>query len=447
MMDNNNQRDTVIQGLSRLMAFQKSLMKTEDSPSFFFEMVNNSRTILSFQHAVAFERTFEGVEVRGVSGAPNFDHRGPLAGELLAFIRRLPAADGELSLVVLSDDHFEKTGPHLKKWASGRGFIVQQKVNGISLGMLFFYPKAWDEREEMLAKELFDNASIIWNKVKRPTKTSLRAAVNSRKKKLILAAVTLTVLFFPMRTSVTADAAVAAKNAAIVRSGLSGVVESIAVDENSSVTTGDLLLSFDSNELDNYLQIAERELKATQAELSRVSQLAITNREQREQLQVLSQTVETKKAEVALYQDRLSRVDIYAQQSGLAIIGNHNDLLGRPVKIGEKLLMIADPNDVELEIFVHVADAIIMEAGTEIKMFLNIAPQEPLNATLTFASYRAEVVPEGYLAFKVKADLSPASDLPRIGLRGTARIYGKRSPLIMHVLRKPLASLRQWMGI
>lgn len=446
-MTDKDAQATIIQGLSRLLIYQKSLMKAENSASFFFEMVNNSRTILKFQHAIAFEKTIDTTEIRGVSGTPNFDKRSPLAVDLLAFLKGLPAAQKDITLTTLDDKLINSFGDPLKKWATPKGFYISQKMGGITFGMLFFYAQSWDEREELLAKELFDNASIIWHKVKRPKKASWRALLNSKKRKLIWAGVILAILFFPIRNSVTAEATIAAKDALIVRSGLNAVVKTIAAEEAAAVQQGDLLLSFDNNELSNMLQISEQELQTTQAELNRVSQLAINNREQREQLQVLTQTVETKKAEVALYRERLSRVNIYAEQAGLAIIGNRNDLLGRPVKIGEKLMVIADPEKVELEIFVPVADAILLEKGAAIKMFLNVAPQTPLNATLTYASYRAEIVPEGYLAFKVRASLKNTDELPRIGLRGTARIYGARSPLIMHVLRKPLATLRQWIGV
>ena len=52
---------------------------------------------------------------------------------------------------------------------------------------------------------------------------------------------------------------------------------------------------------------------------------------------------------------------------------------------------------------------------------------------------------------RVKAALEPAGTPgqapPRIGLRGTAKILGDRVPLALYLFRRPLALLRQSLGI
>ena len=42
-----------------------------------------------------------------------------------------------------------------------------------------------------------------------------------------------------------------------------------------------------------------------------------------------------------------------------------------------------------------------------------------------------------------------SSDLPeaRIGLKGTAKLYGERAPLGYLLLRRPIASVREWTGL
>ena len=50
------------------------------------------------------------------------------------------------------------------------------------------------------------------------------------------------------------------------------------------------------------------------------------------------------------------------------------------------------------------------------------------------------------LAYRLKARLT-GEELPRIGLKGTARIYGEPVPLAYAVFRRPFAALRQWAGL
>ncbi|MNT88624.1 hypothetical protein D3C72_2292120 [compost metagenome] len=54
------------------------------------------------------------------------------------------------------------------------------------------------------------------------------------------------------------------------------------------------------------------------------------------------------------------------------------------------------------------------------------------------------------MAYRVRArfdDGGAQAVQPRVGLKGTAKLYGERTPLAGYLLRKPLATLRVWLGI
>jgi hypothetical protein len=94
-----------------------------------------------------------------------------------------------------------------------------------------------------------------------------------------------------------------------------------------------------------------------------------------------------------------------------------------------------------------VADAINLEPGAKVQFFLNIDPAAPISAELYFAAYQAEVTPDEALAYRLKARFRQTEALPRIGLKGTAKVFGSRVPFVYYVLRRPLAALRQWLGM
>ena len=82
---------------------------------------------------------------------------------------------------------------------------------------------------------------------------------------------------------------------------------------------------------------------------------------------------------------------------------------------------------------------------------LQIAPLEPLSARLVQTSYQAVLSPDGIASYRLRArfvieDSARAARLARIGLRGTAKLFGDRAPLGYYLFRRPLASLRQWTG-
>lgn len=63
--------------------------------------------------------------------------------------------------------------------------------------------------------------------------------------------------------------------------------------------------------------------------------------------------------------------------------------------------------------------------------------------------YRAAMDEQSVLSYRVEAlwneDHTPKD--ARLGVRGTAKLYGPWRPLIWQLFRKPLASLRHWVGI
>ena len=119
----------------------------------------------------------------------------------------------------------------------------------------------------------------------------------------------------------------------------------------------------------------------------------------------------------------------------------------RPVVAGEKIMQIADPAKVELEIMLPISDAINLEPGAETVFFLNIDPQTPLGARVRWSSFRATATAEGFLAFRLKAEFVDGESPPRIGLRGTAKVFGDETSIFFFLFRRPLAKARQWLGL
>ena len=123
-------------------------------------------------------------------------------------------------------------------------------------------------------------------------------------------------------------------------------------------------------------------------------------------------------------------------------------LLGKPVTVGERIMLIGDPARAEVAMDVSVSDAIALEPGGRVKIFLDSDPLHPREAAITAADYLARVRPGNLLAFRVSAKLSDSSrPLPRLGTRGTAQLYGDKVMLAFYLFRRPFSALRQWIGL
>lgn len=270
-----------------------------------------------------------------------------------------------------------------------------------------------------------------------------------RRRKLIGAAMLVLLVaagFVPVRQSVLAPAEISPVEPFTIRAPLDGVVESVLVKPNEMVAEGQPVFRLDPRKLRNQLAVATRAKEAAEAELRQARQFAVVDQKIRASLPVLQGKLDQQATEVDYLTEQLAQTEIRAPRAGLAVFDDPNDWIGRPVAIGERMMLVADPENVQVEARLPVADAIDLELGGPVWLFLNVEPGRPLDAVLTFVSYKAQQGADGILAYRVKARLNEGEQLPRIGLKGTAKLYGEKVPLAYSIFRRPLSAARQWLG-
>jgi hypothetical protein len=80
-----------------------------------------------------------------------------------------------------------------------------------------------------------------------------------------------------------------------------------------------------------------------------------------------------------------------------------------------------------------------------VSLYLAASPLSSLSGTMRYMSHRAVPRPDGTFAYRVRAKLVGASG-QRVGLKGTAKLHGGWVPLAYWILRRPLASIRQFLA-
>ena len=265
---------------------------------------------------------------------------------------------------------------------------------------------------------------------------------------LALAALLTAALLFPVRLSALAPAEIEAHNAMVIAAPQDGVVREFLVQPNQAVHKDQPLFRLDDTTLRNRRAVAKQSLEIARSEALLAAQKAFDSAQSKGELAALNGQVQEKQAEVAWLDDMLARNLVRAPRDGIAIFGDSNDWIGRPVVTGERILQLADPQDVGVLVWLPVANAINLDTGSQIRLFLHVAPLSPLTASLTQTSYQATLSPENIPAYRIRGRFDgDASQLARIGLKGTAKLYGENVPLVYYLLRRPLAALREWSGL
>jgi multidrug efflux pump subunit AcrA (membrane-fusion protein) len=260
--------------------------------------------------------------------------------------------------------------------------------------------------------------------------------------------VVLALLMLPIHQTVLAPAEIIALNAVAVAAPVEGVIKTFHVQPNQPVRAGQRLFSFDDTTLRNRRDIAARGLDVAAIESHGAQQRAFDDTKARGEVATLQGRIAERRAELRAVEEQLRRIDVTAPRDGIAVFGDVNDWQGRPVVIGERVMQLADPDEAGVMVFLAVADAIALEQGARIRLFLDVAPLAPLDATLSETSYLAVLSPDGVASYRLRARLlAPGAGAARIGLKGTAKVYGEQVTLAYYLFRRPLSALRQWAGV
>lgn len=438
--------------IGTLLELMRRASIVASQPELEFLVVNETRQLFSYRQAILWS-TFAGKgRIQAISGQPRHDPDAPFIRWLTRlFLENMGNACQK------GPQHLSQGGvsPGLAEewpdWLTAYAVLLPVgRTDGRCLGgVLMVRETPWSREEMVLLGDLMAVYGLAWHRVlypRQPWRHGLASWVH-RGRWFLLALVLILVLAIPVRQSVLAPAEMVAEAPVIIRSPMKGVIDRFLVTPNQEVRFGDPLLVLDDKELKNRLEVARREYDLAVAELRQAEQKAVHGDENTHFASLWSLKVKQRVADVQFLQEKLQAVMITAPRDGVVIFSNPEDWLGRPVSQGERLFMLADPARVELSLQLAVTDAIQLEPGADVLMFLNGRPTDPLKATLRYASYQAEVTPDGLLAYQLKARLNQSTPVARIGLRGSARIYHGRVTLGGYLGRKPWVLVRQWLGI
>lgn len=267
---------------------------------------------------------------------------------------------------------------------------------------------------------------------------------DKRKRYAVIAAA---VMLFPVRLTVLGAGELVPATPAVIRSPLDGTVDQFFVAPNARVQAGDKLFQLDLTTLTSKLELAEQALTTADAEYRQSAQQAVFDPKSKAQLAVLEGRIAERRAEAEYLRAQFGRAQVTAPRAGLAMFDDPSEWIGKPVVTGERVMIVSDEHDVEVEAWLAPGDIIDLPMAANVTLYLNSAPLSPVSAQLRYLAHDAVVRPDGSYAYRLRAAMAPGELRQRVGLKGTAKIDGDYVPLIYWVLRRPLAILRQTVGL
>ncbi|CUB02328.1 HlyD family efflux transporter periplasmic adaptor subunit [Marinomonas fungiae] len=432
--------------LHSLLNLQQEVLSVTQREELYFKIVNDSLKLVQYDQAVLFTHNRLGKPIiRAISGLVTPVENTPFS-QWLTRINQQFSEHAPTSSMINADQVTANEQASWAEWWLAYSAVVPLKFNQQTVGTLYLNREEPFSSHELKSLDLIAShyAYAVHTLQSRIRQTKPLSAY--RKQWLIAAVFSIGLLCLPIQLRVSVPAQVMSQQEQVVASPLDGVIAEIVIEPNSYVQQGDLLFRLDDSVLRNEYNVALQNLAVTQVEARTVEQRAFRDSQSKADLAQMKAKIEEKQAEIQLLSEQLARTDVHANFDGFAIFNDKNDWLGIPVKTGERVMTLAASEPLGIRGWIPVQDAVALENGSQVTLYLTSRPESSFAGELTSQSFQTSLSPNGLASYQFEANLVEQSPLT-IGASGTAILYGEQVSLAYFIFRRPLGFIRQWLGI
>lgn len=462
--------DPRLQNLLTLLTLQKGARHKQKKSELEFLMVNQTFNLVPYRHCVYWQWDGEAVNIIAASGLVQLDPYGPYSLWLKKIIAKLLQEKVLTQKLAVADDVVQSyvtqlpvtpadCGPdeteEWAKWVSAQAilFVLKDKQDQVMCGVWVDREEPFNDTDRAFLEDLMDGYAHALHgfdagatgQRKKAFWKSLFSLSKSNVQRVAIAI--CLIMLIPVRTSVTAPAEIVPREPYVVSVPFDGVIEDVVVSPGQTVKKGDLLVRMDSTALKNKSDMTSHEMETAEIAFNKTEREALIDRTKLAEIEILRSQVDTKGSERRYAVELLSRADIRAERDGIVIFSDANALRGKPARLGEQIMQLADPQDSELLIRVPVESMIKINEAVPATFFLNVMPLGFRDAVYESIGYQATPDPDGLLTYKVRARFDKSGPMPRVGWTGTGKVYGHRAILAYNIFRRPMVTLRRKLGV
>ena len=432
-----------------LIRYEAELVAATSAAEACFVAVNRLGAVMPYRLAVLLHPDpLRGARVGAVSHLSDVDDNSPFA----QWLGRLVKLVGQQPVTVLTQATVpEELAGDWAEWLPEHAVLCRlASPSGGELGwILAAFDSELDERGVTLLQLACRQVALVlaaW----RGRGWKLRWRLPGKRRKWLpfaIAAAVLLVLLIPVRLSALAPAEVTPVKPASVAAPVDGVLAKFNVAPNTLVKAGDVVATIDDTVVRNRYAMSQKGLEVARAEYARAGSKSFADDQSRSELLTLKARIDERLADVAYTEELLGRIQLRAPVAGLVIYSSPDEWVGRPLVTGERIATIADPARAALTLHMPADDAIDIDVGAAVRFYQNVSPLDSLAAAISEVGYETQTTVDAGLAYVLRAEFPAGTQPPRLGLRGTAKVYGHYVPLGYYLLRRPFGSLRRMLGL
>lgn len=426
-------------------------IRAKGSKNLFFTFVNDPVRLFHFDRATLWSLKRKTPKLIAVSGHDSFPKATLFSTQFTSLIKKIPNLK-QIQKVQIDPQELDL------KMAGSRPALFwlpfKNDAGDVHLGLLIEY---WQSDKQLMPGEdllklanttLFSSYANLFSKIE-PTYSFLsRWGVEQKKLWGYLLLGTLILLIgirVPLR--IVAPCEVVPNEPLLVTAPLEGIIQHVLVKPGEMVQKGTLLFEYEREAPLKQLESARKEVAQNEAEVKRSLVQGLTDEKARDELAIYQLKLEKGKVALALAEYQASRLEAKAPEAGVVMLDAPDQWRGKPVKIGEKVLMLSDPNNTKLRMWLPEDDNILLDFNRPIKVFLNVAPTGSYLAKLIYIANESSVDAKQMASFIAEASWIEAHEGAKLGLKGSAILYGDNVSLIYYLFRRPIAKFRHLFGV
>ncbi len=433
---------------AHLAKLQLKALEAKTASDLYFIIVNDAIKLLHYDRAILWKWEADQPKIVAVSGQVDIAPKSALEQQLQAVLESINTLQSPQRL---DETAFKDSG---KEWQTLLSRSPIHAAYWVPLGTdshshYFVWFEQWDEEpwsdDDLQLMSYLGRAfhaslehlhprwkQHVWNKrIWMLSATCLLA--------------TLMLVHVPLR--IVAPCEVIPEDPVVIATPISGVIDEVIVSAGDRVMKGDPLIEYQRESPIYEARVARKnfEVADTKYRVALAATAADRNRETGE-LYTLQLQRQRALAELEHAEYRLSQIRVKAPIEGTIEIDRPENFRNKPVEVGEKILTIFDPAKTIVKIWIPQGDNVTIDKKRSISVLLSTRPSETIEATLRYISGRLTTDPKGVPSYEAEADWNEPFE-GNIGLTGTAILYGEKVSLFYWLIRRPWATVREFLAL
>ena len=457
-MSEDKAKHSQIEGLATLLVLNDEIRKLSNIREFGFYATNETHHLIPYHTAYLWQpKTLVGIKIVAQSGIAEVDEHAPANQWLIDTIKKI-LTEPESTNIHQIDSHPTRSdilGADLNLYALNAHDEFADnllwcpflnKANEVVGGLILFREKPYSDDEIKMVRWLIASYQYTWFILQKNKRNAFLKKLKEKPYLLTLYFLILVILLFPTRLTVFGTGTVAPMDPILINAPMQGVIKSFAVNPGQQVTAGQLLLTLDQGDLEADVEVSKRDYLLTQAKLRSAINEGFDSNSSRAEIPLLRAQLAIDQAHLDYTTTLLAKTNITSPVPGIVIFDSKEDWIGQPIQTGERILVVANPNKVEVKISLPVLNYISIKVGDTGKFYL-FGQLSPIPIKVRTLGYNAEIMPNKSLGYQLVGDFINKNDRPQLGSQGNVEVYGKRVPFIYYILRRPLQATRRLFGI